>query len=168
MIFALKDQHLRFFSSTGNSMSISGIVNNTKCNMVREIKRPDRVSNPVPLNLQSGALVILIEIWLGFILGLTSSNRDKSLPGLIQCTSYQLSYLVLEIKLEIYPLTIDIIFNDTNHVKYKIGKLNSLKSKFKLILLNSSGTSEKLQKFYIVKNTVGVKHKQFSSNSLIN
>lgn len=63
MIFALKDQHLRFFSSTGNSMSISGIVNNTKCNMVREIKRPDRVSNPdtlsktdrvsnpVPLNL---------------------------------------------------------------------------------------------------------------------
>lgn len=51
MIFALKDQHLRFFSSTGNSMSISRIVNNTKCNMVREIKRPDRVSNPVPLNL---------------------------------------------------------------------------------------------------------------------
>lgn len=63
----------------------SGIVN-TKCNMVREIMTDQagfQLPNPGQLKFYSGVLVVLIEIWLGFIFQLMPLNQDKSLPRLV-------------------------------------------------------------------------------------
>lgn len=49
----------------------------------RNNDRPSRVPNPGQLKFYSGVLVVLIEIWLGFIFQLMPLNQDKSLPRLV-------------------------------------------------------------------------------------